>query len=148
MGLGEFVLRLGASLVAWLVVHAHLVWLATLLALGCGPDGDQLWRLLLGSAPVAGGFSCLFGAVRAVPGLASSLRWLALPLVVLVPAGLVAAHDAFATATLGGRALCAEAPAALWERLWAPVQFGALAVIASMALRAWLAGAAERRSRG
>ena len=53
MRLSEVFLRLASALVAWMVIYAYVIWLAALHAIGCGPDGDEIFRLLLGMAPLA-----------------------------------------------------------------------------------------------
>ena len=42
-----------------MMLYAHIVWLAALQVMGCGPDGDEMHRLLLGLAPVTVGFAFL-----------------------------------------------------------------------------------------
>ncbi len=64
MRFAEVFLRLGTSLVAWMMLYAYIVWLAALNSLGCGPDGDEMHRLLLGMVPVACGFAFLIGATE------------------------------------------------------------------------------------
>ena len=58
MRFSEVFLRLGVSLVSWIVLYAYLLWLAVAGKVGCGPDGDEVFRLLLGLAPL-GLFECM-----------------------------------------------------------------------------------------
>ena len=119
-----------------MVVYTHFIWLATLRVIGCGPDGDELWRLLLGFVPFSVGFSFLLTANRRLVEVAQILRWLAVPLVILLPlAGMPVATALLAT-TLGSSAICADEVAA-WHVWWAPVQMFALAVMCWRAYLAW-----------
>ena len=56
MRFAEVFLRMGTALVAWMMLLTHFVWLAVLHVIGCGPDGDEMHRLLFGLAP----FTILF----------------------------------------------------------------------------------------
>jgi hypothetical protein len=40
-----------------MVLYAYFLWLAALAAMGCGPDGDEMHRLMLGLTPFACGFA-------------------------------------------------------------------------------------------
>ena len=40
MRFSEVFLRLGSTLVAWMVLFTHVIWLGALGGMGCGPDGD------------------------------------------------------------------------------------------------------------
>jgi ABC-type molybdate transport system permease subunit len=75
----EVFLRLGVALVAWMMLYAHVVWLAALHAMGCGPDGDELHRLLLGLAPLTCGFALLLHMTRPFADIHRILRWLGAP---------------------------------------------------------------------
>jgi hypothetical protein len=50
MRFSDVFLRLGCALVAWMVLYAHFIWLAALGGIGCGPDGDELHKVLLALA--------------------------------------------------------------------------------------------------
>ena len=135
MSIPEVLLRLGCVLVAWMVVYTQCIWLATLRTIGCGPDGDEMWRLLLGFSPFAIGFAVLLTAIHALPEIARILRWAALPLVVLVPLAALPVMSALNATTFGGDPICGD-PAA-WHRWWAPVQIVTLVSISFAAIRAW-----------
>jgi len=139
MTIAEMLLRLGCSLVAWMVVYAHCLWLATLRIVGCGPDGDAFWWLLLWSAPLAAGFALLVPGSARLPDLHHILRWGVVPLVVLIPLALIPVWSTFATVNLAGAGICEPVPGATWQRVWAPVQLTAIGVIIASALRAWRA---------
>lgn len=130
-------LRLGCSLVAWMVIYTYCLWLAVLRVTGCGPDGDEFWQLLLGFAPFAMGFSLLISASRRLPELHRILRWGFVPLVLLVPLGVLPVWSTFAAVNLEGTGICAPTPIGSWQLWWAPLQFITLAVISLQAFRAW-----------
>jgi len=132
-------LRLGCALVAWMVVYTYCLWLAVLRVTGCGSDGDEFWRLLLGFAPFAAGFSLLLGASKRMPELHRMLRWGWVPLVLLVPLALIPVLSTFAAGNLDGEGICSPSEDGLWQRLWAPLQVITLAVVVVFTARAWRA---------
>ena len=140
MTLIEMFLRLGCSLVGWMVVYAHCLWLATLGAIGCGPDGDEFWRLLLAMGPLAAAFALLTGSTARLPALHQILRWGVLPLGLLLPLALAAIWPTFAAVNLQGLGICAATPAAGWHQWWAPVQFVSLGMIGAFTVRSWRLG--------
>ncbi len=129
-------LRLGCSMVAWLVVYTHLLWLATLRVINCSSDGDAMWRLLLGFAPVALGFATLLQLSRRLPAVHEILRWAAAPLVLLIPLAIAAILPTLTTSTLGAEAICSE-PMQPWHRWWAPLQLFTIGLLCVLAYRAW-----------
>jgi hypothetical protein len=148
MSIGEMLLRLGSCLVAWLIVYTHLIWLATLARVGCGTDGDQLWMLLLFFAPVAIGATWLLRVTRPLEELHAILRWFGVPLMVLLPMAAFAIWPSFVSATLGGRGVCNNAVASVWQAGWAPVQTITLAFVAVTIWRVWRDSMAPRSRLG
>lgn len=136
MSLIEVLLRLGCNLVAWMVVYTHIVWLATLRVIGCEAASDQFWRLLLGFAPVAIGFSFLLGAMNKIPEIARILRLLGVPLVVLLPLATWPVVSALRTSTFESSPICGIEIAS-WHSWWAPVQLVSLLIITISVVRAW-----------
>lgn len=112
-----------------MVVYTHCIWLATLRVIGCGPDGDELWRLLLGFVPFAVGFAFLLVAIRRSLEVARILRWLAVPFVALMPLAAIPVVSALSASTLGSQPICGD-DLAWWHIWWAPVQIVALTIIA------------------
>ena len=139
MSFAEVLLRLGTALVAWMVVYAYLLWLAALRVSGCDADGDALWRLLLGFAPVAAALSPLVGATRPLADVHRILRWASAPLLLLVPLAAVAIWPTWQRATVAGLDVCAAAPADAWQVWWAPAQLLAVLVILVVVWRRSLA---------
>lgn len=134
--LPDMLLRVGSTLVAWMVIYAHLLWLAILPQAGCS-DGDELWRLLLGFAPVAIAFSLLVRAVHVLPGIYAITRFMAIPAGLLMLLAVQPVIGAFSATTLASEPLCAGMPTATWHPYWAPVQIAALLLIAVQCVRAW-----------
>jgi hypothetical protein len=137
MRFSEVFLRLGCALVAWMMLCAHFVWLAALGNVGCGPDGDALHRVLLWLVPVTIGFALLLRATRPLEDVHRILRWLGLPVAMLMLAGgwqvFAIARSVYAT----GHAMCSADAAALWHQLWGPAQLLAIVVSAVMIVRVW-----------
>lgn len=136
MIIAEVLLRIGCSIVAWLVIYTHCLWLALTWRLGCQADGDELWRVLLGLAPITMLFSLISGASRKVHSVHNSIRWGAAPLVILVPLGFMAIWPVFSSVNLGSNGICSIEPKA-WHPWWAPLQLVTLGVILLMAWRNW-----------
>ena len=130
-------LRLGCSLVGWMVVYAYCLWMATLRVIGCGVDGDEFWRLLLAFAPIALGFAALIGVSARLPSIHQILRWGFVPLLLLVPLGVLSAWPTFDVVNLQGKGICSAAPSASWQQWRAPAQFVTLLLISAAAWRAW-----------
>ena len=134
--IAEMLLRLGCSLVGWMVVYTHCIWLGTLRVVGCGPDGDELWRLLLGFVPFAVGFSFLLTSTARFTEVAKILRWLAVPLVVLIPLAALPVFSAISSTTFASQPICGPSLAA-WHAWWGPVQLFTLIVVGWRVFRAW-----------
>ncbi len=106
MRFAEIFLRIGSALVAWMVLYAHFLWLAALRTIGCGPDGDEIYLLLLGMVPLSCGASLLLGVTRQLPEVHSMLRWLALPLLLLLPLALWSTWTVIVPVHIHGEPIC------------------------------------------
>ncbi|HSG96872.1 MAG TPA: hypothetical protein VLA11_02680 [Woeseiaceae bacterium] len=139
MRFAEVFVRLGSSLVGWMLVYTYAVWLGALHALGCGPDGDGMHRLLLGIAPFAAVMTLLLGLTRPFPDIHRILSWLAVPLALLLPFILRNTWTVFARANMEGLTICGSEPAATLDQIWAPAQLLAVFVISFQVIRVWRA---------
>lgn len=119
------------------MTFAYVVWLAALHAMGCGPDGDEIYRLLLGMAPGASVMALLLRVTRPFPEIHVMLSWLAVPLALLLPFGLKNTWQVFEKSNLHGEAICSATEAATWQQIWAPVQFLAMLVISVLVVKVW-----------
>ncbi len=61
MRFSEVLLRLGCHLVGWLIIYSHCIWLGLIPQIGCGPEGEELYRLSLGFSPLVIGAALLLG---------------------------------------------------------------------------------------
>lgn len=129
-------LRVGCSLVGWMVIYAHFLWLATLRVVGCSQDGDEFRRLLFGLAPIAFGFSCVIGVSRKLPSIHLILRWGFLPLAVLIPLALWPSWTTFVSVNIDGHGICTLESQGVWQPVWAPLQLLVLVGIATFVYRA------------
>jgi hypothetical protein len=137
MSLPEMLLRLGTALVAWMVLYTHLIWLATLRMIECSSDADELWRLLLGFAPITIGLSMLLTNTRVLQEVHQIIRWFAAPLVLLVPLAAIPVWTALRLTTFGGESICLINPTPWWHNLWAPAQAFTLLWIVWAVWRTW-----------
>jgi hypothetical protein len=134
----EVFLRLGASLVAWMMLFAHFLWLAAVYVMECGADGDEMYRLLLGLAPLTCGFALLLRVTRPYVEVHSMLRWLAVPLLLLMPFALRSIWQAFRNVNINSSPLCANTEATAWQQLWAPIQLVTLVFVCYLVVKLWL----------
>ena len=146
MRFAEVFLRLGSSLVGWMVVYAHVLWLAVLFRLSCGPDGDEMHKLLLGMAPITIGFAFALSATRPLHEVHSMLRWLGIPLLLLMPFVARSVWQVFEAANLDAAAVCTDEPPATWQTLWAPAQVLTIALVLFNVLRMWRSVSADDSS--
>ena len=138
MRFAEVFLRLGSSLVGWMMVFTYLVWMAALHAMGCGPDGDEMHRVLLGVGPLALVMALALRSTRPFLDIHRMLGHLAWPAALL---GLLALKNiwvVFERTHVGGLAICAEEAPSTLQLIWAPAQFFivvALAIVLVMLRR-------------
>jgi len=136
MRAAEVFLRLGSGLVAWMLIYAYALWLAVLNEAGC-VDGDQLHRVLLAAAVLAAAVSPLLTVTRPFGDVHRLLRWLAVPLALLLPFALRNVWAAFDRVHMDGLALCDVAAPTPWQSAWAPAQLFIVILLVLMILRAW-----------
>jgi len=129
MRLAEVLLRLGCNLVGWMIIYSHCIWLGVIPQIGCGTEGDELFRLSLGFSPIAIGAAMLLGLAHKLPTVVGYLKWMALPLILLVPLAAIPILTALDTATFGGIGFCDSIAATGWQRAWGPIQAGTLLII-------------------
>jgi len=135
MRFAEVFLRLGSALVAWMVLYAYALWLAVMHVTGCGPDGDEMPRVLLGMAPLAVAAVFVLRLTRPFADIHRMLRWLGLPLGLLLVLSLRSVWGVFNRLFLQDLAICTADDVAAWELAWAPVQFLVVIVVAITVVR-------------
>jgi hypothetical protein len=133
----EVFLRLGSSLVAWMVLYAHFLWLAALYAMGCGSDGDEMHRLLLGLAPITCGFAFALQLTRPFPDIHRILRWLGVPIIFLLLLASRSVWQVFARVNLESLAICGSDTPSGWQLLWPMTQLVTMLVAAYMIFSVW-----------
>lgn len=144
MRFSEVFLRLGSALVAWMFLFTHVVWLAALGGMGCGPDGDEFHLVLLWLMPFTIGFSFLLHMTRPFPEIDKILRWLAVPWLGLAIAGIYKNWWSTSAVYSSGRGICGGADFVPWHMIWGPVQLFGLAIAAVMVLRLWRDASTQR----
>ena len=137
MRFSEVFLRLGCALVAWMMLYAHFVWLAALGGIGCGPDGDELHRVLLALVPVTIACAFLLRVTGPLEEIHRILRWLGLPLAALMLAGTYQVFAVSRSVYAGGLGICSEQAAGAWHWLWGPAQLLAIVFSAAVIAQMW-----------
>ncbi len=133
-------LRLGITLVAFMVLIFHLLLTALVAQLKCNGDDPGIWVLTFFSATIAFFFALTLLAARPLQSVVQTLKWGCLPVVGLLPFSLIAVLPILGASTLGGEPICSGTSAyanLLWQRAWAPVQVGLMLLIAVQAARFW-----------
>jgi hypothetical protein len=120
-----------------MVLYAHFIWLAALGGIGCGPDGDELHRVLLALAPAAIGCALLLRVTRPLEEIHRILRWLGVPLAALMLAGGYQAFTISRSMYATGLGICSTDEAGAWHLLWGPAQLLAIVIAAVMIVRVW-----------
>jgi hypothetical protein len=147
MRFAEVFLRLGCALVAWMLLYTFYLWLAAAHNIGCGPDADEMHRVLLGLAPFSAIAAIALRVTRPFADTHRMMRWLGIPLLLLLPFCLLTVGSVFSVVNLNGDAICADVSPATWQLYWAPVQLIALAIATYFVLRTWKgAGVPEHES--
>lgn len=137
MRFAEVFLRLGCSLVAWMILATWVLWLAALHEMACGPDGDHMHQLLLWLAPLALVATVVQRVTRPFADTHRLLTNLGIPLALLLPFALRNVWGAFSRTALAEQSLCSAAPPESWQLMWAPAQAAILAGVAWMLVREW-----------
>ena len=137
MRFSEVFLRLGSGLVAWILLLTYFIWLGVIGRVGCGPDGDELHRLVLGLAPFALASAFLLRATRALGEVHGILRWGAAPLALMLPSALYAVWTVSGRVWEAKEGICGPDTAKLWEQAWPAVHLVALAMIAFLVVQNW-----------
>ena len=137
MRFAEVFLRLGCSLVGWMLVFTHIVWLAALHAMSCGPEGDAMHRLLLGLAPFTVAMALLLRMTRPFADVHRLLSRLGILLLLLLPFALRNIWIVFNRSNLAGLAICSDTAANTIQQFWAPAQFLTVCLLAFMVIGVW-----------
>lgn len=135
MRFAEVFLRLGTALVAWMMLFTHFLWLAAVHVIGCGPDGDELQRVLLLLAPVTCVFAFLVGVTRPFDEIHKILGWFRWPLAILVALALRSIWGTARRVNLDGVALCGPGTPSAWEQYWSAAQLAVCVLVAIVVMR-------------
>jgi len=144
MRFAEVFLRLGSALVAWMMMYAYFLWLAAAYVIACGPGGNEMHRLLLGLVPFVCGFAFALQVTRPFAEIHSMLRWLGVPLFLLLPFALRSVWNVFQTVNLTNVAICKEQLPPTWQIVWAPIQIITVLFALYMIFRVWRSVAQDK----
>ncbi|MEM6708805.1 MAG: hypothetical protein AAF648_08470 [Pseudomonadota bacterium] len=131
MRFAEVFLRLGLSLVAWMVLFAYALWLMVVPQAACRADEVPLSLVLLYALPLVGIMLALLPASRKLPGVHDTLRWLAVPLGLLTLLAVIALVRSLEALTVPP---CSTG-SPLLDRFWVPVHLVTCAVLLVQAVR-------------
>lgn len=137
MRASEIFLRIGSVLAAWMMIYAYFIWLAVVGRVSCGSNGDEVFRLLLGVAPLAVGASFVLGAARPFPDIHKMLRWLSIPCLALLYLTLPVIYEVFAQVNMNKEPVCATVAPSAWHAWWAPIQFLVTSLCVFQLMRNW-----------
>ena len=142
MRFSEVFLRLGLGLVAWILLLTYFLWLGVTGRVGCGPEGVEIYLVLLGLAPVALGGAVLLGATRPLGDVHTILRWGVVLIGLLTPFALLSTWKVFSVVWTAGQGICGPDAPLLWEKLWPVVHLATVAIVLFLLYRNWK-GAAD-----
>ena len=144
MSLAEIFLRIGCTLVGWMLAYGYCLMLAVVAELDCVALGPRFGRDALVFAGLSAVFVPLIPMGRRVAGLELIFKGFTLPLLALAPLAAAEVLPFFEAATLGNAHLCtvlapasSDAPRPFWHPLWAPVHFAVLLGLVWAASRFW-----------
>ena len=141
MRFSEIFLRLGCSLVGWMVVTAYFLWLAVAGRVGCDGETGELFRLLLFAAPVAAAMAFLTRATQPMPEVHRMLRWIGVVQLLLLPFALVTVWNVAQIAYFESPSACSPDTFQGPMRYWPVVQVVAVIVCLRIFARMWFPGA-------
>lgn len=137
-------LRLGTTLVAYMMLIAHLLMVALVPQAKCSGDAPDIWVVTLVTALLALTFALVLLASRPLKSVVQMLRWGCVPVLILAPLALIGALPIFSSTTLGGAPICPGISAysnLVWQQAWGPLQLGVIAIIVIQTTRYWLMAA-------
>lgn len=137
MRFSEIFLRLGCSLVGWMVVTAYFLWLAVAGRIGCDGETGELLRLLLFAAPVATALAFLTRATQPMPEVHEMLRWIGIVQILLLPFALATVWDVAGVVYFGRESACATQTFEGPMQFWPVVQIVAVIVCLRIFARMW-----------
>lgn len=129
MRFAEVFLRLGTALVGWMMLFTYALWLAAAYVVDCGADGDEMYRLLLGLAPFTVAFAFAIRVTRPFGDIHRMLRWLAVPLGLVLLLGLRTLWAVAGRVYSAGTGVCASGPPGLLDQAWVPAQLATILAV-------------------
>lgn len=143
MRFAEIFLRLGASLVGWMVIIAYLLWLAVTQRIDCAATGDGLYTLLLFAGPPAACLSLMTLATKPMTDIQAILRWLGVIPALLLPLALMAVFDVAYSVHVTREPLCGNSTIGFWQLAFAPVVLMSMAVMGWACVGVWRSSKAQ-----
>ncbi|MBT8135554.1 MAG: hypothetical protein KJO54_00940 [Gammaproteobacteria bacterium] len=143
MSFAEIVLRLGVAFVSWIIIYLNFIALLVVKIAEC-PGGDVApWTMSFATGLLTIGAALTLPYGHALKG-AAAVRFIAVPLLVLLPFALWVILPYLAGTTIDAQVVCDVSKAmssgneaAGWQRAWAPLQLAAVIAVAVNGWRIW-----------
>ena len=94
--------------------------------------------------PFTWGAAFLLRATRPFAEIHSMLRWLGVPLLLLLPFAARSIWHTFRSVSIEAAAICADGEPATWQVLWSGLQAATLLLVIYMVLNVWRSVARDR----
>ena len=126
-----------------MLLYTHFIWLSAIRQIECGPNSEEMYRLLLLLVPFSLCSALLIRLSRPFSEVHSILRWLGVPLSVLMLTGAYNVWLFARGAYFLKLAPCHAGDLETWHVVWVPAQALVLLVTAIAMLRMWRNAAAD-----
>ncbi len=139
MRFAEVFLRIGCSLVGWMILITYVVWLAVAGRIACNEDAAELYHLLLFAAPIAMFLALMIRATRVLPEIHRTMRWIGLFPALFLPNAVITIGTAARSVFVSGTGPCGIGLAEGGFPVWPVVQAIALLGIVALVVINWRA---------
>ena len=137
----EVFLRVGVTLVSWIMCYAHTLMLAVLPRTDCSESNAGLWEPTFYLAPLT---ALAVWALGYGHNLREVARWLTVPLILFAVLALLGTFPYLSHTTVNAHPACSLLNPAFtgtvvpgWQRAWAPVQLLVLLGIGWRVIQYW-----------
>ena len=137
MRFAEVFLRIGCSLVGWMILIAYVVWLAVASRIACTDDAADLYNLLFFAGPVAMFLALMIRATRVLPEIHRTMRWIGVFPALFLPNAVLTIVAAYRSVFASGAGPCGIALTEAGFPVWPFVQTISLLGITALLVINW-----------